>query len=146
MFVASCWQGGGKLLSSTVKRLVEELIETHGTSDPLTIIENLDIHLDYIPLSTKGVCVVAEGIPIIIINEEYRYHPQHSFILAHELYHAIQHHFYEEYYYAVKDKAEYQADRFAYLLLSHGHEYDNEYDMVRELGIPYEFADRNWKE
>lgn len=68
-----------------------ELLATHKTVDPFVIAENLGISVFYGDFSFEGLSLPVKGKPIILLNDCVRETNRKYVIMAHELYHAIEH-------------------------------------------------------
>ena len=74
-----------------ILKMVKSLKEKLGTSDPFIICKILNIEITYSDLDdTKGVCEEVFGKKSIIINSQLS-QAAHTFVLAHELGHALLH-------------------------------------------------------
>lgn len=129
-----------------IQRMIHELVREYRTSDPYQIAKHLNIAVRYADTSEefKGMYISIEGKKLIVLNEVYRHDPKGVFILAHELYHAINHSDMAYIYhndYNVKSKYEHEANEFATHLLLVGksiYEGQSTFDILRECYIPLE--------
>ncbi|SEQ58259.1 protein of unknown function [Ignavigranum ruoffiae] len=100
---------------------MRSIIKRHGTSDPFQIAENLGIKIVFEQLDKQGIYLPINDQKVIILNENLKNNPMAKFVMAHELYHAIEHTDLMALYhngYMVKSKKEREANQFAtYLCL-----------------------------
>lgn len=74
-----------------IERRVQNLVKKHGTRDPFKIIENLGIHLKFLPYeSTKGYYMKVCTNKFIVINSNLDEFSQ-LVVAAHELGHSVLH-------------------------------------------------------
>lgn len=132
-----------------VQRTIHELVREHRTSDPYELAGRLDINIRYAntDVDFTGVYVPVENKKLIILNESLYQTKESRFVLAHELYHAINHSDMAYYYhngYNAKGKHEREANEFATYLLLVGKTIYNEqtsFDILSENYIPYEMEE-----
>lgn len=104
-------------------QLVSTLKDKYGTLDPFYLVNKLNVEVRYVSFGNnpKGMYTKIKGDPIIFLNENIQHSPERKFVLAHELYHFLEH---EENagYYIQNDKArsrlETEANKFAIALLT----------------------------
>ncbi|MBZ6527790.1 ImmA/IrrE family metallo-endopeptidase [Aerococcaceae bacterium DSM 111021] len=132
-----------------VQRTIHRLVKECRTSNPYRIAEHLNIAIRYADTSDafNGVYIPVDGKKLIILNVELRHDPKGAFVLAHELYHAINHaemaYFYHKGHNA-KGKHEREANEFAtYLLLVGKSIYEGQtvFEILRRNYIPYEMEE-----
>lgn len=103
--------------------LVSKLRKKYGTLDPFYLVNKLNIEVRYVQFGNnpKGMYTKIKGDPFIFLNKNIQHLPESKFVLAHELYHFLEH---EENagYYIQNDKArsrlETEANKFAIALLT----------------------------
>lgn len=129
-----------------IKSLVHRLVMRYKTSDPFELADHLNIYVRYADTdgSFKGVYMPVNDKQLIILNDNYRSSKEGFFVMAHELYHAIEHREQVNYYHhghLVKGKKEREANQFATYLLLEGvsvYEEQSSYDVLRDNYIPHE--------
>ena len=89
-----------------------------NTLDPFLIAENYDIEVRYVPFSEnpKGQFINLFEKPMILLNESIKDSERRYYVMAHELYHALEHSSLAGYYVSTglsRSKLEYVAYRFA---------------------------------
>lgn len=132
-----------KMLSKYLQQ-INNLRNVYGTLDPFLLANKLDVEVRYVSFGNnpKGMYTKIKGDPIIFLNESIEYLPERKFVLAHELYHYLEH---EENaaYYIQNDKArsklETEANKFAIALLTNLYiEENREYpETIEEVSYKY---------
>lgn len=120
-------------MSSLVVKRFNEIIKKYRTSDPFEIADKIGIKLFYADLDCRGVYVPIDDVKVIILNEKYKNRPEAKFVMAHELFHALEHSDMMALYhdgYMVKPKKEREANQFATYICLVGQEFRA--DMTRE--------------
>lgn len=110
--------------ASSIKKLVNSLVEAQNTRDPFIIAEKNDINIVYLPKdfsSVKGSSIVKSNKAVIMVKEGLPIAEQ-KFIVAHELGHIFLHsglnfYFITEHTYFPISKFEFEANIFAVELL-----------------------------
>lgn len=137
------------LLVSSIKSLVNQLVNKYGTNDPFEIAKYMNILIVFEPLGNAlGYYSKHFRVPIIHINQDADRKSQ-IFIAAHELGHAVQHpdtntSFLKLHTLFSTDKLEIEANTFAVELLLPDElflDQDNYscftiYDAIKENGVP----------
>ena len=114
------------------------------TNNPRRIIEDyLGLEIAYAPFELQdGIHIEVSNVKIIVINSKHADTTMESFILAHELYHLLDHSDVAELYHLgfnTKGRFERQANEFATKLLAYGYEIQEQttcYDVMKACGIP----------
>lgn len=120
-----------------IKNKVDELYYSYGTYNPTELADYLKIEIRYAPFLSNpdGQFINMIDKPIILINEKLKDSPKRFFVVAHELFHAIEHSDLAGYYVAndkFRGKLEREANKFAATLILKFH--------IEETGtIPYSF-------
>lgn len=97
----------------------DSLVQQYGTRDPFELVEKMDLFLSYQALgpNINGFYFAENSIKFIVLNSEMPRHVQ-KFTLCHELAHYILHANTNALLLSVRNRQEYEADKFAmYLLL-----------------------------
>ena len=76
---------------NTIAKRLKEIVKKYRTSDPFVIADMLNIKVLYADLEEQGVYVPIGEKKIIVLNQELKNRPESKFIMAHELFHAIEH-------------------------------------------------------
>ena len=97
---------------------IDSLVQRYGTTDPFELVDKMDLFLSYQPLgsSINGFYFARGDTKFIVLNSQQPRHIQ-RFTLGHELAHYILHANTNAMLLSVKDRQEYEADRFAIHLL-----------------------------
>lgn len=103
--------------------LVEDLKRMYGTVRPFELANHLDIEVRYVPFKNnpKGMYTKIKGVPMILLSEQIEHQPERNFVLAHELYHFLEHEENAGYYILndnARNKLENEANKFAITLLT----------------------------
>ncbi len=109
-----------------ISKKVDELYRLHGTYNPTALADFLEIQIRYVPFLSNpdGQFINMVDKPIILINEKLRESPKRFFVIAHELFHAIEHSDLAGYYVAndkFRGKLESEANKFAASLIFRFH-------------------------
>lgn len=104
-------------------KIIQKLKEEFKTYDPFVIADHLNIDVRYAPFieEPKGMYVELNNKPYILINEELKFDPNRYYIMAHELFHCLDHSKNPAYYVVNnknKSKLENEANKFAIILLT----------------------------
>lgn len=125
-------------------QLLAELQQQHGTLDPVILANKLNIEIRYVPFGNnpKGMYTKIKGTPMILLNENIEHHPERKFVIAHELYHFLEHEENAAYYIQndrTRSKLETEANKFAVALLTNLYiEETREYpETVEEVSYKY---------
>lgn len=113
-----------------IKNKVDELHSLYGTYNPVELADYLKIEIRYAPFLSNpdGQFVNMIDEPIILINEKLKDSPKSLFVIAHELFHAIEHSDLAGYYVAndkFRGKLEREANKFAATLVLRFHAEEN---------------------
>lgn len=105
------------------KRFVAGLKVKYKTLDPFHIVEELNLEVRYVCFGNnpKGMYTNIKGQPTILLNESIKELPERKFVLAHELYHYLDHSENAAYYIQsnkARSKLETEANKFAIALLT----------------------------
>ena len=125
-----------------VQRVVKDLLREHQTRNAEHLAEALNIEVCYLPIETSGCFIEVNERKFILVSNQYQNSQERYFIIAHELYHAIQHSNSGELYfhaYNYHGKFEREANLFAiYLLcdLDEINEDDTAYNVFKRNYIP----------
>lgn len=120
-----------------IQNKIEELYSKYGTHNPIDLADHLKIEIRYVPFLSNpdGQFINVVGKPIVLINQKLKESPKRYFVIAHELYHAVEHSDLAGYYVSndkFRGKLEREANKFAASLILKFH--------VEETGtIPYSF-------
>lgn len=139
-------------MNERIKLIVQGLYRIHGTCNPLTIADILGIEIRYVPFreNPQGQYIKILDEPCILISDKLENTEGCYFILAHELYHYLQHEDLFGYYIMTgftRGKLEQEANAFAtILLLNYYIEEHDRYpstfnDICYRFGIPLNFAE-----
>lgn len=135
-----------------INEMIQKLYARLNTLDPLIIAEHYGIEIRYVPFLANpyGQSLTILNDPIILISDHLEDSNQRHFVLAHELYHSLQHSDLSGYY--VRDmfsrgKLENEANKFAFNLFIN--KYVEDYDCLpysyKELtnlyGVPQEIIE-----
>lgn len=123
--------------------ILRHTYERFKTFDPLIIIEELGINIEYVPFleNPKGLYIKVHDTPCILINDKIEETNERYFVAAHELYHAMYH---EDLigYYSISTKSkrsmETEANKFATNLLI-------ELFIEEHQSLPYSIQEMNYK-
>lgn len=104
-----------------ISEKVDELYRLYGTYNPTTLADFLEIQIRYVPFLSNpdGQFITMFDRPVILLNEKLHDSPKRHFVIAHELYHALEHANLAGYYVAnnkFRGKLEREANRFAFQL------------------------------
>ena len=123
---------------------IDSLVQKYGTRDPFELVEKLDLFVDYEPLgeNINGYYYARGSTRFIVLNSQTPRHIQ-RFTLGHEIAHHLLHANTNAILLSMKDKQEYEADKFSmYLLLSEQELKDHPYRSIDDwsaiLGLPRE--------
>lgn len=123
---------------------IDSLVQNYGTRDPFELVEKLDLFVDYEPLgdNINGYYYARGSTRFIVLNSQMPRHIQ-RFTLGHEIAHHLLHANTNAMLLSMKDKQEYEADKFSmYLLLSEQELKDHPYRSIDDwsaiLGLPRE--------
>lgn len=103
--------------------------------DPFKIIDYFDIRLKYVPFlnNPQGQYLKLLEQPYILLSEALKHSPKRYFVLAHELFHAVEHGDLMGYYMLNEhsnNKLEHEANKFAILLCMHLYKETHDYSFV----------------
>ncbi len=129
-------------------QLISKLRSQYGALDPFLLANELDVEVRYVPFGNnpKGMYTKVKGTPMILLNESIEELPERKFVLAHELYHYLEHEENAAYYIQNdknRSKLETEANKFAITLLTNLYiEENREYpetikDVSYKYGISY---------
>lgn len=138
-------------MNERIKLIVQGLYRIHGTCNPLTIADILGIEIRYVPFkeNPQGQYIKVLGEPCILISDQLENTEGCYFILAHELYHYLQHEDLFGYYIMTeftRGKLEQEANAFATILLLNYYLEEYDYypstfrDIAFQFGIPDEVS------
>lgn len=133
-----------------IRQLLKTLHRNYSTYDPFTIADYLGIEYKFVEASSafQGETSYILGKPLLLINSKFINTPYRFVVMAHELYHAIEHPGLVSYYtsgVSQKNKLEYQANKFTAALLLNlyiertGNKPMYLEDLKNEFGIEEEF-------
>ncbi|MCW6663908.1 ImmA/IrrE family metallo-endopeptidase [Aerococcaceae bacterium NML190073] len=124
---------------------METVISTCGTNNPYEIADMNNISIEYALFENiDAVYSNVLGYKLIVLDERITNDIHKDFIVAHEIYHAIEHEDTVAFYHHAKNaksRKEREANEFATKLLAYGfciEEGTTKYDIMRERGIPEE--------
>ena len=123
-----------------VQRVVNTLLREHKTRNSERLAEALNIEVRYLPLEVNGCFLEVAGRKFIFVSDKYKFSQERYFIIAHELYHAIQHANAGELYYKAYNyhgKFEREANLFAIYLLC-------DLDEINEDETAYQVFKKNY--
>lgn len=133
-----------------MKYLIKEIYTTYNTFNPEILVEFLNIDLRYVDYinNPKGQYIKIRDRKIILIKDTLEFSNERFFIIAHELYHALNHTDLIGYYSIskkTKNKMECEANHFAVKLLYEHFIHEHEslpysfQELMYNYGIPQNF-------
>lgn len=131
-------------MKSKFEAIVSDLKDRHGTLRPFELANHLDIEVRYVPFKNnpKGMYTKIKGDPVILLGEKIKHQPDRNFVLAHELYHFLEHEENAGYYILndnARSKLENEANKFAITLLTELYidEYNELPNTVKDVSNKY---------
>ncbi|MGX7104925.1 ImmA/IrrE family metallo-endopeptidase [Globicatella sanguinis] len=123
-----------------VQRVINNLLREHQTRNPEHLAEALNIEVCYLPLEVNGCFLEVNNRQFIFVADRLKYSQERFFVIAHELFHAIQHANSGELYYKAYNyhgKFEREANLFAIYLLC-------DLDEINEDETAYQVFKKNY--
>lgn len=135
-----------------INEMIQRIYKRLETLDPITIAEHYGIEIRYVPFldNPYGQSLTILNDPIILISDQIQDSNQRHFVLAHELYHSLQHSDLSGYY--VRDifsrgKLENEANKFAVNLFIYKYVEDHDSlpysykELTNLYGVPQEIIE-----
>lgn len=129
---------------SKYKAVVTQLKNTYSSLDPFYLADTLNIEVLYVNFgeNPKGMYTNIKGRPTILLNDSLKDLPERMFVMAHELYHYLDHADNAAYYIQndkARSKLETEANKFAIALLLELYIEDNDKlpETVKEVSAHY---------
>ncbi|WP_277631363.1 ImmA/IrrE family metallo-endopeptidase [Atopococcus tabaci] len=109
-------------MNECIKHAIDRLKKEYGTYNPFLLSDYLGIEIVYVPFldNPQGQYVKLFDVPTILINEKLKSSSRRYFVLAHEIYHYLEHEDLAGYYILnsiTRGKMESEANAFASALL-----------------------------
>lgn len=109
-------------MNECIKHAIDRLKKEYGTYNPFLLSDYLGIEIVYVPFldNPQGQYIKLFDVPTILINEKLKSSSRRYFVLAHEIYHYLEHEDLAGYYVLnsiARGKMESEANAFASALL-----------------------------